>query len=169
MTKNEFKKYRTKIIVINLLFFVVIFGLTISALYSKTLNNILFSDNFLPQNLQYFLDMYFQRYFSHDSFLLGYISAFGIVLLIPINFIYFEERNKYYISENIIIKENKNFKKIAFYLFLATTIINIFFFLFVLEEVFLKKYGFNFSDNTVIYSFLALIPNIMLVLAAKIL
>ena len=169
MTKNAFKKYRIKIISLNLLFYITMAGLLLFALYNKNINDILFSENFLPKNLQLFFNSFLQRDSSSSNFLFVYVWAFLVIPLIDINRNYFREKRKYYISANIIEKNNKKFQKIAFYFFLSITFINLIFFIFVAEETFMNKYGLTFSENTFLYSFLALIPNITLVLTTKLL
>jgi hypothetical protein len=93
MNKKEFKKYQTKIITINLLLLILMYALTILALYNKNINNILFAEKFLPEDIRLFLNLYFERYFSGNSgFLWGYIWGFGAVLLLPVDIKYFIEK-----------------------------------------------------------------------------
>jgi hypothetical protein len=146
MKKNEFKKYRLKIIIFNLSFYILIMTLLILALYNKSINDLLFLENFFT-----------------------FIWVIVVVLALRINFKYFEKRNKYYSSKKITIKENKKLKKILFYFFLFTTIINIFLFVFSVATAFIGCCGFTLPENFVLYSFLTLPINISLLLATIIL
>lgn len=165
MTKEEFKKYRIKIIIANIIFFAVMLGLTLFALYNKNANRILFSDTFLPQDVQQELNIYLDRHRSHDGFLFTYIWGFCVLFLLPFDINYFEEKNKLFGQAKIKDKDKK-FRKIAIYLFSITTVLNILFFVFALEENFVGKYGFSLSTETVAYSFLGIIGNITLLLSA---
>ena len=64
---------------------------------------------------------------------------------------------------------SSNFQKKLFYLFLALTVLDFLFTIFVFEEKFEGKYGFQFPDDLGLYTFLALVPAIALTLAAKLL
>lgn len=165
MTKQEFKKYRINIITANVIFFVVMLGLSLLGIYNKNANRILFSDTFLPQSVQRELNIYLDHY-GDNGFLFAYIWGFCIIFLLPFNINYFEEKNKLFGPEKTDSKKDKKFKKIVIYIFSTTTILNILFFIFALEENFVGKYGLSFSTETIVYSFLGITANIGILLSA---